>query len=429
MEGAITAFRFVHAADIHLDSPLRSLALRDPDLALLIGNATRQAFVRIVDLCLDEQVDALLLAGDLYDGDQTSMKTARFLSEQLRRLSNAGIRTFIIRGNHDASSRITKELVFPDSVKVFSGRAEAIPVERDTSELPIVIHGVSFAQPQAPESLIGKYKLPVADAVNIGIMHTSLAGTPGHDIYAPCSLADLQGTGFQYWALGHVHKRMVVEGACTIVMPGIPQGRDINESGVKSVTLVTVQDDRTIHVEERCTSIAQFERVNLDVTGIETWEELALGIGRILRNARHGVTTEHLVARLHLTGATPLAWRVRQDIDILTEEARQQASIVGACWIEKLETSCQSSNAIAEGSSDPLLELSHLIESEVIGSDVFQKELVRIADELRRKLPVECRNIFGSDESALKDNLMLLAREGTEDTIAHLHTGEKGSYT
>ena len=95
----------MHAADIHLDSPLRSLALRDPALAELIGNATRQAFVGIVDLCLAEQVDALLLAGDLYDGEQTSMKTARFLAEQIRRLHEAGIRVFIIRGNHDALSR------------------------------------------------------------------------------------------------------------------------------------------------------------------------------------------------------------------------------------------------------------------------------------------------------------------------------------
>ncbi len=105
---AVPIFRFVHAADVHLDSPLRSLALRDPALGNLIGNATRQAFVRIIDLCLDEQVDALLLVGDLYDGDQTSMKTARFLAEQLRRLHEAGIRVFVIRGNHDALSRITK---------------------------------------------------------------------------------------------------------------------------------------------------------------------------------------------------------------------------------------------------------------------------------------------------------------------------------
>src|SRR5580693_202282 len=117
------SFRFVHAADIHLDSPLRSLALRDPALADLIGNATRKAFIGVVDLCLDEQVDALLLSGDLYDGEQTSMKTARFLAEQLRRLDAADIEVFIIRGNHDALSKITKELALPENVHLFGGRA------------------------------------------------------------------------------------------------------------------------------------------------------------------------------------------------------------------------------------------------------------------------------------------------------------------
>ena len=120
------AFRFVHTADIHLDSPLRTLALREPALAELIGGATRKAFAAVIDLCLAEQVDALLIAGDLYDGEQTSMKTARFLADELRRLHEAGIRTFIIRGNHDAESRITRELTLPELVKVFGGRAESV---------------------------------------------------------------------------------------------------------------------------------------------------------------------------------------------------------------------------------------------------------------------------------------------------------------
>src|SRR5438552_353826 len=161
----MTAYRFVHAADVHLDSPLRSLALRDPRLAEFVGNASRQVFSRIVDLCLDEQVSALLLAGDLYDGEQTSMKTARFLAEQLRRLDAADIEVFIIRGNHDALSKITKELVLPKNVHLFGGRADAVEVSRDRGERPIAIHGLSFARPQAPESLLAKYRPRVASAV------------------------------------------------------------------------------------------------------------------------------------------------------------------------------------------------------------------------------------------------------------------------
>ncbi len=312
-----------------MDSPLRSLALRDRDLADLIGNATRLAFVSIVDLCLAEKVDALLLAGDLYDGDQTSMKTARFLSEQSRRLHEAGIRVFIIRGNHDALSRITKELIFPDSVKVFGGRAEVVIVDAPGGGFPVAIHGLSFAQPHAPESLVGKYKPAVNGAVNVGILHTSLAGAPGHDLYAPCSPADLQATGFRYWALGHVHKRSVIEGSCTIVMPGMPQGRDIGEAGAKSATLVTIGDDQSVHVEERITSIAQFERIEVDATGIADWRTLVAAFAKTMERARGEAISEHLVARPCVTGSTPLAWRIRRDSDLLKTEADERASIIG----------------------------------------------------------------------------------------------------
>ena len=422
-EGKIGTYRFIHAADVHLDSPLRSLALRDLGLADLIGNATRRAFVRIIDLCLDEQVDALLLAGDLYDGDQTSMKTARFLAEQIRRLHEADIRVFIIRGNHDALSRITKELTFPDSVKVFGGRAEAIEVDRSKFGFPVAIHGLSFAQPHAPESLIGKYKPAIEGAVNIGILHTSLAGAPGHDLYAPCSLADLQETGFSYWALGHVHKRSVVKGKCTIVMPGMPQGRDINEAGVKSVSLVTIADDRSIRIEERNTSVAQFERVSVDVTSIDDWKFLIQKLGRAMERARDAVTSEHLVARLHLRGTTPLAWRIRRDLDLLKTEADDRASVIRACWVEKLEVDCRAPGAIAGSPGDPITELRRLIDEEIVRSDVFHDEAVGIAEELRTQLPQECRNLFGSDEAAFKAAVAELMKDGADDVLARLHAG------
>lgn len=422
----VVTYRFVHAADIHLDSPLRSLALRDRRLADLIGNATRRAFVRLVDLCLDEQVDALLLAGDLYDGDQTSMKTARFLAEQLRRLHEAGIRVFVIRGNHDALSRITKELTLPDSVKLFGGRAEAIAIERGNGQFPVAIHGLSFAQQHAPESLIGKYRPPVEGAVNIGLMHTSLAGAAGHDLYAPCSLADLQGSGFRYWALGHVHKRSIVEGGCAIVMPGMPQGRDINEAGAKSVTLVTIGDDRSIGIEERVTSIAQFERVAVDATGIDDWRDLVAALARALEQARGDVASEHLVARLRVMGATPLAWRIRRDLDLLKTEADDRASVIGSCWVEKLEVDCRAPGAVAGASADPLTELRRLIDEEVIGSDAYQAEIAGIAEELRTQLPQECRGLLGSDEEALRATIAALAKDGSEDVLARLHAGAEG---
>ncbi len=312
--------------------------MREPALADLIGGATRRAFVSIVDLCLAEKVDALLIAGDLYDGDQTSMKTARFLADQLRRLHEAEIPTFIIRGNHDAESRITRELALPESVKVFSGRADAVTI--GAGALDVAIHGVSFAQKHAPESLLPKFREPASGAVNIGMLHTSLGGSPSHDRYAPCTSADLHGTGFAYWALGHVHQRSVDQGRATIVMPGNPQGRDINEAGPRSASLVTIDDSRGIAVEERLTSVAEFRRVGVDLSGADDWRTALKRIEMALEAERMDVGSEHLVARLTLGGATPLAWRLRSDADKLEEEARRIGADLGRTWLDKIELRC-----------------------------------------------------------------------------------------
>jgi DNA repair protein SbcD/Mre11 len=422
------SFRFVHAADIHLDSPLRSLALRDPALADLIGNATRKAFIGVVDLCLDEQVDALLLSGDLYDGEQTSMKTARFLADQIRKLHEAKIKVFVIRGNHDALSRITKELTFPDSVTIFGGRAAAVPVERERGAVPVAIHGISFAQPHAPESLLARFKPPIEGAINIGLLHTSLDGSLGHDPYAPCGLAELQAAGFRYWALGHIHKRTTAEGAATVVMPGMPQGRDINEAGAKSVTLATVTDDGSILLEERLTSVAQFERVTVELGGIDEWKDMVRTLGRTLGQVRDGVASEHLVARLHLTGTTTLAWRVRRDLDLLRTEAEDQAAALGKSWIDKVEVDCRAPGTMPESTvpaeADPLEELRRLM-GEVTQDDAYRAEIAAIAEELRSQLPAECRSLLGADADTFAANLAEAARDGIDDVLARLRAGSE----
>jgi exonuclease SbcD len=416
----MAAYRFVHTADVHLDSPLRSLALRNQDLAELIGNATRQAFARTIDLCLEEQVDALLLAGDLYDGEQTSMKTARFLAEQLHRLGQAGIEAFIVRGNHDAMSKITRELTFPDTVTVFKGRADAVESRRRSTGSQVVVHGLSFTQPQALESLVSKYKPPVAGALNIGLMHTSVGGSDDHDPYAPCTLRDLQGAGYRYWALGHIHKRWAEVGPCTMIMPGIPQGRDINEGGVKSVSLIAIHDDGSVDIEERNVSRAQFERVTVRTDGIDDWRHLAASIAEGLRQAKDAMVSDHLVARLRLTGTTPLAWRIRRDLDLIQGDAEVWASMAGNAWIEKVETNCRPPQVGAGPAADPLTELALSVDHEVLSSQAFKAEALQITRELQGQLPPELRGIFGEDQSSLEATVEELAKEGAADVVARL---------
>jgi DNA repair protein SbcD/Mre11 len=419
------AFRFVHTADVHLDSPLATLALRDPQLADLIGGATRKAFVAVIDLCLSEQADALLIAGDLYDGEQTSMKTARFLADQMRRLDEAGIATFLIRGNHDAESRITRELTLPESVKVFVGRAEAASFRR--GGLEATVHGVSFAHKHAPESLLPKFRTPVPGTVNIGMLHTSLGGSSAHGLYAPCALADLHGAGFDYWALGHIHQRFEERGRAAIVMPGNPQGRDINEAGPKSATLVAISDDRKITTEERLTSVAQFERLRVDLAGVDDRREALARIEKGLLTARAAAASEHLVARLRLVGATPLAWRLRSDANMLAEECRSLGAAIGKIWIDKIELDCVAPRAEERAPpSDPVGELRALMETEVAQSKAFQDALGEIAEELRRNLPQSARDdLLGQDPGELAKILRALAREGAEDVLAHLRAGDR----
>jgi DNA repair exonuclease SbcCD nuclease subunit len=416
-------FRFVHTADIHLDSPLRSLALRDPALAELVGDASRRAFTGIIDLCLAEAVDALLIAGDLYDGEQTSMKTALFLAGQLRRLHEAGIPAFIIRGNHDALSRVTRELTLPDTVKLFGGRAEAVALERAPGELPVIIHGLSFARSHAPDGLLPQYRAPQAGAINIGMMHTSLDGAPGHDPYAPCAAADLLASGFDYWALGHIHRRAVIEGACTVVMPGMPQGRDIGEAGPKSVSLVRIEDDRTVHVAQHPTGIAQFERAAVDLSGIDDWRDLLHAAAAALRALRASVAAEHLIVRLALAGATPLAWRLRRDADQVQAELNAIAAELPGCWIDSVETALVSLPALAEqpgADGSAVAELQRLIGSDILPAASYQRALAEIADELRGQLPPECRHLLGTDAEQARRALAALARDGVQDVLARL---------
>lgn len=418
-------FRFVHTADLHLDSPLRSLALKNPELAELVRGATRTALARIVDLCLAENVDALLMAGDLYDGSQTSMNTALYLAGELRRLETAGVKVFVIRGNHDSQSAIKRELTLPANVHLFSGRAKPVLAKTLESDRQVYIHGVGFDNPHAPDSLLPSFHAPVADAVNIGMLHTSLAGSRGHDPYAPCSVAELAGHGFDYWALGHVHLRQVHWEKPLIVMPGMPQGRDINEAGSKTVTLVTVGDDGSLEHQERAIGQAVFERVTIDLTGVRDWRQMLDKAAETLSSLRSRTVADHLILRFSLTGATPLAWKLRRDPDFLLAEFSNVAAGLSGCWIEKIDIACRGQDGAGTSSGpDPVEELAALIRSDVLPSHAFRQEAGAMLDELLRQLPRELHEALASDEAAAARLLETIAAAGSDDVLAYLHGGD-----
>lgn len=211
-------FKFIHSADIHLDSPLRGLERYEGAPIEYARKASRAAFVNLVNLCLQEEVDFVLIVGDLYDGDWRDYNTGLFFTWQVSRLNDAGIKVVFVRGNHDAASQITKSLRMPENViELSTERPETIIFD----ELGVAIHGQGFATRNVTEDLTLKYPQPIREFFNIGLLHTSVDGRQGHDPYAPCNLKDLIAKGYDYWALGHVHTREILhDKGPWVVFPG-----------------------------------------------------------------------------------------------------------------------------------------------------------------------------------------------------------------
>jgi DNA repair exonuclease SbcCD nuclease subunit len=230
-------FRFIHAADLHLDSPLHGLDAYDGAPVEQIRGATRRALANLVELAETERAAFVLVAGDLYDGDWRDYNTGLYFVRQMSRLREAGTPVYIIAGNHDAASQITKSLRLPENVRMLSAdRPESVVLEAEG----VAIHGQSFATRAVTDDLSATYPVRLAGFFNVGLLHTCAEGREGHEPYAPCRIEALVAKGYDYWALGHIHKREILHGDPWVVFCGNLQGRHIRETGAKGCSLVTV---------------------------------------------------------------------------------------------------------------------------------------------------------------------------------------------
>jgi DNA repair exonuclease SbcCD nuclease subunit len=328
-------FRFLHAADTHIDSPLEGLDAYDGAPVEALRGATRAAFENLVQLALEEKVDFLLLAGDIYDGDWKDFSTGLFFTRQMARLKAAGIPVYLIAGNHDAASVLTRRLSLPDNVHSFSTR---VAETRIVEGLPVAIHGRGFPQRAVPENLVPDYPERLPGHCNIGLLHTSLSGAAGHDTYAPCCLADLAASGYQYWALGHIHQPQILARDPWVVYPGNPQGRHIRETGPRGCRLVTVGDDlEVVDAEFRALDVVRWLRLEVDVTAVLTLEEVHARIGAELARAAATAEGRLLAVRIVLHGASELHASLKHDLPGLRQECINQAQLAGeGIWIEAL---------------------------------------------------------------------------------------------
>ena len=404
--------KILHTADVHLDSPLKSLALKDVDLQSTVKTATRSAFIKIVDTALFEEVSALLISGDLFDGAERSAKTAAFLTTQLDRLKAAEIPVFYIKGNHDAENPITGEISLPENVHVFDGRGGKHQIENSS----VWIHGVSFSGRHAPESLLPKFSAPEPDAINIAMLHTSLAGSQGHDPYAPCSVPELTAMGFDYWALGHVHKRQVHSEAPWVVMPGIPQGRDIGEAGPKSATLLTI-DEKNIVVSEVPTSAAQFIDVRVSTNGVTRDDELRNRIRAVLLEIAQELVSDAGLVRLSIEGRSSRKWQILRDQDSWREIVAELARGTGVLWVErtKFELFTETEGAAADTSA--VAELGRLMD-QIRSEPAFTSELRASLETVLAEIPMGRRSSMIPDETAAEELTNSLSEGGAAVVLA-----------
>jgi DNA repair exonuclease SbcCD nuclease subunit len=400
----MAGFRFLHCADLHLDSPLRGLEA-DPDApAETIRGATRQALRNLVDHALEERVDFVVAAGDLYDGDWQDWRTGRFLTAQIARLTSAGIPFIAIRGNHDAESVISRRLRMPSDIAwlLDHRRPETIRLPH----LPVSIHGQSFANRSVSDNLARRYPPPDPGRFNIGLLHSALDGREGHDDYAPCSVEQLRDHGYEYWALGHVHQREIVHRDPWIVFPGNTQGRHANETGVKGATRVTVADGRVTDVAELALDSVRWARITIALPE-DASDAVAYALIRdeLAREAERS-GPRLLATRITVTGASLVHAAFSRDLGAARENIRNlalEAAEPGAIWVESVSLRTRPPRAITalRGQSDAMGKLIQALET------IPEAEIL---DEIRKY----------TDEMIGKGSALRQALEPRDDALADL---------
>lgn len=394
----MTSFRFLHAADLHLDSPLRGL---DADLsapAARIRGASREALSALVDLAIAEQVDFVVVAGDLYDGDWSDFRTGQALVAALARLTRAGIRVVAIRGNHDAESQITRDLRLPDGASLLSTRR---PESVLLAEHGVVLHGQSFANRDVTENIALGYPPPHPGLFNLALLHTAATGRPGHASYAPCTVEQLARHGYDYWALGHIHTREVVLRDPWIVFPGNLQGRHINEAGAKGASLVTVREGRVAGVEHRTLDVVRWQRVAVDCTGAADDDAVLNRVLRAVGEAVDAAEGRLLALRLELSGPTAAHAALARDRGETLGRLRAaalEAAPEEAFWIEAVRLGTRPATPPAPR-ADAVGRLLDTIAT--LPAEALPPELAEYAGQLLQRAP-GLRDALGPDHPAVQ---------------------------
>ncbi|MCY3886022.1 MAG: DNA repair exonuclease [Gammaproteobacteria bacterium] len=410
-----SSFKFVHTADIHLDSPMRGLTKYEGVAVDRLKTATREAFSNLISRTIDARPEFIVIAGDLFDGDWRDYNTGFFFVNEMARLRQAGIYAYVLYGNHDAQSQITKRLRLPENVKEFDH--ESVQSHR-LDGFNVVLHGRSYPSRDVQDNLSQEYPSPTEGMFNIGVLHTGLGGLGGHADYAPCTLDQLVNAGYDYWALGHVHTRQVLHEDPHVVFPGNLQGRHINEDGPRSASLVTVKEGRVVGIEEWECDVVRWHRVDVPVQDCTQLNDIYMKIQQRLTEFQDAGGGEQTNAvRVRLTGATHLHGLLDSSEEDLTLNVQSSSLDVGrgALWIQKVEVATNSSSAAGPDtdSDEAIGELQSLLGGATNNAELIQHLREDFA-KLTEKLPATLKSELEEQE---RGYIQLLVNDKYEELL------------
>lgn len=412
--------KFIHTADVHLDSPLIGLSAYPDAPVEQLRSATRDAFAALVDRAIVEAVDFMVIAGDLYDGSWRDYNTGIFFSREMGRLKRAGIPVYVLFGNHDAESEMTRKLELPDNVHAFGPNK---PQTFKIDSLAVSLHGQSFKQRDITFNLASGYPMPTSGHFNIGVLHTALEGYVAHPNYAPCTVAELHAKGYQYWALGHVHQFEQWTGASTIVFPGNLQGRSVKEPGRRGAVLVSVSEAGNVAVERVFIDVLRWELVPVDASDCDTLEEVVRKTGRALEALLDTDGEVPRAARITVTGKTKAHGELFGLAAQLRHEVLAQIASIGneRLWLEKVRIQTQpmvDAQKLHER-MDAFADLQSILEeaaADVEFSDALKAELTPFAD----KAPLDLNPLVPLITQIRRGELKELIDEVAPGLLAHL---------
>jgi DNA repair exonuclease SbcCD nuclease subunit len=376
--------RLLQSADLHVDSPMRGLVAYDGAPADELRLATRVALSNLVDSAIERAVDAVLLAGDIFDGDWQHYGTGVHFVSEMARLREAEIPVVMVAGNHDAESKLTRSLRFPDNVRVLGTRK---PDTATYEEIGLAVHGQGYATPAVLDDLSVGYPAPITDLVNVGLLHTSVDGRPGHERYAPCTLRGLSDRGYAFWGLGHVHSQEVLSLDPLIVFPGNLQGRGVREAGPKGAVIVEIGDDGRATLEHVALDAVRWAVLNIDASECLDRDRAIEHVAAAVRGAVRDAGERLIAARVVIGGVSDAHNELAGDEERLRYEVIGAAADVASSqvWIEQVKLETQAPRDLAAG-DDAIGELVQEL-AELMDGDGSAAELAATLEPLTRVLP------------------------------------------